>query len=47
MVDGIENVINSLNAKGISNSDIEEQIREVYDFDVSTSTISQITDKVS
>lgn len=47
MVDGIENVIVSLYAKGMSNSDIEEQIREVYDFDVSTSTISRITDKVS
>ena len=47
MVDGIENVIISLYAKGMSNSDIEEQIREVYDFDVSTSTISRITDKVT
>jgi transposase-like protein len=47
MVDGIENVIVSLYAKGMSNSDIEEQIREVYNFDISTSTISRITDKVS
>ena len=47
MVDGIENVIISLYAKGMSNSDIEEQIREVYDFDISTSTISRITDKVT
>lgn len=47
MVDGIEHVIISLYAKGMSNSDIEEQIREVYDFDVSTSTISRITEKVS
>ena len=47
MVDGIENVIVSLYAKGMSNSDIEEQIREVYGFDVSTSTISRITEKVS
>ncbi|MEQ8216667.1 MAG: IS256 family transposase [Arenibacter sp.] len=47
MVDGIENVIISLYAKGMSNSDIEELIREVYNFDVSTSTISRITDKVS
>jgi transposase-like protein len=47
MVDGLENVIVSLYAKGMSNSDIEEQIREVYNFDVSTSTISRITDKVS
>ena len=47
MFDGLENVIISLYAKGMSNSDIEEQIREVYDFDVSTSTISRITDKVT
>lgn len=47
MVDGIENVIVSLYAKGMSNSDIEEQIREVYNFEVSTSTISRITEKVS
>jgi putative transposase len=47
MVEGIENVIISLYAKGMSNSDIEEQIREVYDFKVSTSTISRITDRVS
>lgn len=47
MVDGIENVIVSLYAKGMSNSDIEEQISEVYGFDVSTSTISRITDHIS
>jgi transposase-like protein len=47
MVDGIENVIISLYAKGMSNSDIEEQIREVYGFDVSTSTISRITDAIT
>ena len=47
MLDGLENVIVSLYAKGISNSDIEEQIREVYNFEVSTSTISRITDSVS
>ena len=47
IVEGIENVIISLYAKGMSNSDIEEQIREVYNFDVSTSSISRITDKIS
>ncbi len=47
MVDGIENVIVTLYAKGMSNSDIEEQISEVYGFDVSTSTISRITDRIS
>ncbi len=42
MVDGIENVIVSLYAKGMSNSD-----REVYNFEVSTPTISRITEKVT
>lgn len=47
MVDGLENVIVSLYAKGMSNSDIEEQIREVYNFDISTSTISRITNRIT
>ncbi|MCC6288405.1 MAG: IS256 family transposase [Chitinophagaceae bacterium] len=47
MVDGLENVIVSLYAKGMSASDIEEQIREVYNFEVSTSTISRITETVA
>lgn len=47
MAEGIENVIISLYAKGMSNSDIEEQIREVYDIEVSTSTISRITDRIT
>lgn len=45
--EGIENIIISLYAKGMSNSDIEEQIRELYDFDISTSTISRITDRIT
>lgn len=47
MADGLENVIVSLYAKGMSTSDIEEQIREVYNFEVSTSTISRITETVA
>ena len=47
MVEGLENVIVSLYAKGMSVSDIEEQIREVYNFDVSQSTISRITEAVT
>lgn len=39
MVDGIGNVIVSLYAKGMNNSDIEEQISEIYGFDASISTI--------
>ena len=46
MVDGLENVIVSLYAKGMSVSDIEEQIREVYNFDISSS-ISRITETVA
>lgn len=46
MMDGLENVIVSLYAKGMTVSDIEEQIREVYNFDLSTSTISRITERV-
>lgn len=46
MVEGIENVIVSLYAKGMSVNDIEEQIREVYDINVSSSTISRITDRI-
>ena len=47
IVDGIENVIISLYAKGMSVSDIEEQIREVYDFEISSSAISRITDRIT
>ena len=47
IVDGLENVIISLYAKGMINSDIEQQIREVYNFDISTSAISRITDTVT
>jgi transposase-like protein len=44
---GIENLIVSLYAKGMSNSDIEEQLDELYGFSVSTSTISIVTDKIT
>ena len=47
MVEGIENVIVSLYAKGMSVSDIEAQIKEVYNFEVSPSTISRITDSIT
>lgn len=45
MAFGIEDVIISLYLKGLSNWDIEEQNREIYDFDVSTSTRLRITEK--
>lgn len=47
MVDGVENVIVSLYAKGMSNADIEEHVSQIYGFDVSPSTISRITNAVS
>lgn len=47
MIDGIENIIVSLYAKGMSNSDIETQISQLYDIEVSTSTISRITDRIT
>ena len=38
-IDGLENVIVSLYAKGKNLSDVEEQIRRVYNFDVSNSIL--------
>ena len=45
--EGIENLIISLYAKGMSNSDIEQQLIELYGFNVSTSVISVVTDKIT
>src|SRR5690606_1186683 len=47
VVEGIEEVIVSLYAKGMSVSDIEEQIKDVYKFEISTATISRITSRVA
>ncbi|OJV84601.1 MAG: IS256 family transposase [Bacteroidia bacterium 44-10] len=47
MVDGIEEVIVSLYAKGMSVADIEEQIKDVYGFEVSPSSISRITSRIA
>ncbi|WP_281224916.1 transposase [Flavobacterium aquiphilum] len=47
MVDGLENKIIALYAKEMIINSIEEQIREIYKFDVSTSTISRITESAS
>lgn len=41
------NIIISFYAKGMSVSDIEEQIKEMYDFDVSNFTISRMTNAVA
>ena len=42
----MENKIISMYAKGMSTSDIEAHIRDIYGLDVSDSTVSRITDKV-
>ena len=47
IADGIENIIISLYAKGMSISDIEEQIEDLYNFEISTSAISRITERVT
>lgn len=45
--EGLESLVISLYAKGMSVSDIEEQLREVYNFRLSESAISRITARVS
>jgi len=47
IADGVENIIISLYAKGMSVSDIEDQIKDLYNFDISTSAISRITERVT
>ena len=44
---GMEQLVISLYAKGMSVRDIEEELREIYKFNLSESTISNITAKVS
>lgn len=47
MVEGIEEIIVSMYAKGMSVADIESQVRDLYNFEVSTSTISRITSRIA
>lgn len=47
IADGVETIIISLYAKGMSVSDIEEQIKDLYNFEISTSAISRITERVA
>ena len=42
----MEEKIISMYAKGMSTSDIESHMRELYDIEISDSTISRITDKI-
>jgi putative transposase len=44
--EGIESLVISLYAKGMSVGDIEEQLKEIYKFNVSQSTISNITARI-
>ena len=43
----IEKLVISLYAKGVSVSDIKEEMREIYEIELSTSAISIITNKVN
>ena len=43
----IEKLVVSLYAKGMNVSDIEEEMREIYEIELSTSAISIITNKVN
>ena len=45
-ISGIDDKILSLYARGMSQRDIEKQIKEMYDVDISDSLISKITDKI-
>lgn len=47
MAEGVESLVVSFYAKGMSNADIEEQLLEMYDFRLSTSAISRITARVT
>lgn len=42
----MENKIISMCAKGMSTSDIEDHIRDIYGLEISDTTVSRITDKV-
>ena len=43
---GVENLIVSLYSKGMSVSDIEQEIKEIYQFELSTSAISRVTERI-
>lgn len=47
LAEGMENLVISLYAKGMSVSDIEEEMREIYNFHLSQSAISIITSRVN
>lgn len=43
---GVENLIVSLYSKGMSVSDIEQEIKEIYQFELSSSAISRVTQRI-
>ena len=45
-ISNIEDQVLSMYAKGMTTTDIESHMRELYDIDISDSTISRITDKI-
>ena len=46
MIDHIEDVVISFYAKGMSTADISQQINELYGVEISSSTVSNITERV-
>ena len=47
MIHGFDSKILSMYAKGLSCNDIKEQVKDLYDVDISESLVSKITDKVN
>lgn len=46
MIDGIEDTIIGLYARGMNTRDIEDQIRDLYHIDISETTVSNVTSRV-
>lgn len=46
MVDNVEDVVIGLYARGMNTRDIEDQIREIYQIEISETTVSNITSRV-
>lgn len=46
MIDGIEDVVIGLYARGMNTRDIEDQIRDIYKIEISETTVSNITNRV-
>lgn len=47
MLEGLEEIMVSMYAKGMSVSDIQEHIKDIYNFYVSPATISRITSRIA